>query len=171
MSKKYIRKFDIKIQSLSNNKHEFIFNFEQSLFEYFSNNEDIKNTSGKCKVEFIKSDIMLNLLFKIEGETTLICDRTLKSFIHLLKFEKKILFKFSDNEEELSDEMLTINHNKSILNVAKFIYEFFILKIPVKRLHPSLKNEDNIDNFVYSTIKSKKRFDPRLQLLKKLKNK
>ena len=72
MSKKYIRKFDIKIQSLSNNKHEFIFDFEQSLFEYFSNNEDIKNTLGKCKVEFIKSDIMLNLLFKIEGETTLI---------------------------------------------------------------------------------------------------
>ena len=67
--------------------------------------------------------------------------------------------------------MLSINHNKSILNVAKFIYEFFILKIPVKRLHPSLKNEDNIDNFVYSTIKSKKRFDPRLELLKKLKNK
>ena len=169
MLKKYIRKFDIKIQSLSNNKHEFIFDFDQSLFQYFSNNEDIKNTLGKCKVEFIKSDIMLNLLFKIEGKTTLICDRTLKPFNYLLKFEKKILFKFSDKEEELSDEMLTINHNKSILNVGKFIYEFFILKIPIKRLHPSLKNEDNIDNFVYTTTKGEKRFDPRLELLKNLK--
>jgi len=169
MLKKYIRKFDIKIQSLSNNKHEFIFDFDQSLFQYFSNNEDIKNTSGKCKVEFIKSDIMLNLLFKIEGKTILICDRTLKPFNYLLKFEKKILFKFSDKEEELSDEMLTINHNKSILNVGKFIYEFFILKIPIKRLHPSLKNEDNIDNFVYTTTKGEKRFDPRLELLKNLK--
>ena len=67
--------------------------------------------------------------------------------------------------------MLTINHNKSILNVGKFIYEFFILKIPIKRLHPSLKNEDNIDNFVYSTTKDKdeQRIDPRLKLLKKLK--
>jgi len=169
MSKKYIRKFDIKIQSLSNNKHEFFFDFDQTLFEYFSNNLEIKNTSGKCKVEFIKNDIMLNLLFYIEGKTVIICDRTLKSFVHSLKIQKKIIFKFSDHDDELSDEILTINHNKSILNVGKFIYEFFILKIPVKRLHPSLKNENNIDNFVYSSTKGEKRLDPRLELLKKLK--
>jgi hypothetical protein len=36
-------------------------------------------------------------------------------------------------------------------------------------LHPSLKNENNIDNFVYSTTKGEKRLDPRLELLKKLK--
>ena len=32
MSKKYIRKFDIKIQSLSNNKHEFIFDVTPNAF-------------------------------------------------------------------------------------------------------------------------------------------
>ena len=69
-------------------------------------------------------------------------------FDYLIKTQNKLLFKFSDHDEELSDEIQTINHNKSILNVGKFIYEFFILKIPIKRLHPSLKNEDNIDNFV-----------------------
>ena len=90
-------------------------------------------------------------------------------FDYLIKTQNKLLFKFSDHDEELSDEMLTINHNKSILNVGKFIYEFFILKIPIKRLHPSLKNEDNIDNFVYSTTKDEQRIDPRLELLKKLK--
>ena len=43
-----------------------------------------------------------------------------------------------------------------------------ILEIPVKRLHPSIKNEDNIDNFVYKTNSSKK-IDPRFKTLKKLK--
>ena len=171
MSKKILKKFDIKIQSLSNNKHEFIFDFDQSLFDFFSKNLDSKKSSGTCKIEFIKNDLMLNLLFQIKGKTKLICDRSLKEFDYLIKPQNKLLFKFSDHDEELSDEILTINHNKSILNVGKFIYEFFILKIPIKRLHPSLKNEDNIDNFVYSTIKDKdeQKIDPRLKLLKKLK--
>jgi uncharacterized metal-binding protein YceD (DUF177 family) len=64
--------------------------------------------------------------------------------------------------------MILINRGKSILNISKFIYEFFILEIPVKRLHPSIKNEDNIDNFVYKTSTTKK-IDPRLASLKKLK--
>ena len=81
---------------------------------------------------------------------------------------KKILFKFGDKDEEISDEMMVINRNKSIVNVSKFIYEFFLLNIPVKRLHPSLKNEDNIDNFVYKTNKTNK-VDPRLDLLNNLK--
>ena len=64
--------------------------------------------------------------------------------------------------------MIVINRGKSILNISKFIYEFFILEIPVKRLHPSIKNEDNIDNFVYKTRRNKK-IDPRFKSLKKLK--
>ena len=64
--------------------------------------------------------------------------------------------------------MIVINRGKSILNISKFIYEFFILEIPIKRLHPSIKNEDNIDNFVYKT-RTTKRIDPRLESLKKLK--
>ena len=36
MSKKLLRKFDIKIQSLSNNEHKFRFEFNQGLFDFFS---------------------------------------------------------------------------------------------------------------------------------------
>ena len=64
--------------------------------------------------------------------------------------------------------MVVIDRNKSILNMAKYIYEFFMLEIPIKRLHPSVENEDNIDNFVFTT-KQKKEIDPRLDPLNKLK--
>ena len=79
-----------------------------------------------------------------------------------------MLFKFGDEDQELSDEMVIIDRNKSKINFGKFIYEFFILEIPVKRLHPSVKNEDNIDNFVFST-KITNDIDPRLDPLNKLK--
>ena len=72
--------------------------------------------------------------------------------------------------EEISEEIITINHNTSIFNVSKYIYDFFLLAIPLKRLHPSLENEDIIDTFVFSTKeKNKKQIDPRLELLKKIK--
>ena len=64
--------------------------------------------------------------------------------------------------------MIVIDRNKSIINISNYIYEFVILKIPAKRLHPSLKNEDNIDNFVFKT-KAITKTDPRLDPLNKLK--
>ena len=168
MDKKSLREYDIKIQSLSNNKHEFSFNFNQSLFNYFSSDHDVSKAKGNCKLEIIKTDIMMNSNFIVEGSCDLVCDRTLKKYNHIIKINKKIVFKLGEKEEELSDEMIIINRNKSFINISKFIYEFFILSLPVKRLHPSLKNDDNINNFVYST-KSVKGIDPRLDLLNKLK--
>tara|TARA_A100001037_G_scaffold166601_1_gene149848 strand:+ start:2225 stop:2731 length:507 start_codon:yes stop_codon:yes gene_type:complete len=168
MSKKLLRKFDIKIQSLSNNEHKFRFEFNQDLFDFFSEENEIINTNGNCEVSLIKSDIMLDVKFTIDGQTDLICDRTLKKFTYSLNSDKKILFKFGEEDQELSEEMVVIDRNKSKINMGKFIYEFFILELPVKRLHPSVKNEDNIDNFVFTTKKTKDT-DPRLDPLNKLK--
>ena len=168
MSKKLLRKFDIKIQSLSNNEHKFRFEFNQDLFDFFSQENEIINTNGICEVSLIKSDLMLDVKFSIDGQTDLICDRTLKKFTYSLNSDKKILFKFGEEDLELSEEMVVIDRNKSKINMGKFIYEFFILELPVKRLHPSVKNEDNIDNFVFTTKKTKDT-DPRLDPLNKLK--
>ena len=45
----------------------------------------------------------------------------------------------------------------------------FLLSIPLKRIHPSVVNENNIDNFVFSTKKKKENnIDPRFEKLKKL---
>ena len=49
------------------------------------------------------------MLFNIQGGTDLICDRTLKRFRYPLNSEKKLIFKFGDEDEEISDEMIVIN--------------------------------------------------------------
>ena len=125
MSKKFIRKFGIKIQSLSNNSHNYEFKFDQNLINYFSDENEIKNVEGVCNLQILKSEHMLEVLFMIKGETVLICDRSLKEFTQSINLERKILFKFGEEDEEVSDEMIVINRNKSILNMAKYIYEFF----------------------------------------------
>ena len=72
-------------------------------------------------------------------------------------------------KEEINDEIVFVKKNTDIINIFKFIYEFFLLSIPLKRIHPSLVNENHIDNFVFSTKKKNKNsIDPRFEKLKKL---
>ena len=104
MSKKFIRNFGIKIQSLSNNSHNYEFKFDQNLINFFSDENEIKNVEGVCNLQVLKSEHMLDVLFMIKGETVLICDRSLKEFTQSINLERKILFKFGEKDEEISDE-------------------------------------------------------------------
>ena len=55
MDKKFLRKFGIKIQSLSNNKHLFEFDFNQKLLDQFNSEIDISKSKGVCNVILLKS--------------------------------------------------------------------------------------------------------------------
>ena len=93
----------------------------------------------------------------------------MKEFNFKINKKKKIIIKFEKIDEEINDEIVFIKQNTDVINVSKFIYEFFLLSIPLKRIHPSLVNENNIDNFVFSTKKKKENnIDPRFKKLKKI---
>ena len=165
-----LREFNINIKSLSDGKHIFLFPFSEKLFLFYDNTNDLKNLKGNCKLIINKTENLMEMYFNIKGKLILNCDRSLKNFNYSVKKEEKIIVKFGKLDEEISEEIITINHNTSIFNVSKYIYDFFLLAIPLKRLHPSLENEDIIDTFVFSTKeKNKKQIDPRLELLKKIK--
>ena len=43
-------------------------------------------------------------------------------------------------DEELSDDVITISRDEFQINVAQYLYEMVILGLPIKRVHPSDKN-------------------------------
>ena len=92
MNKKFLRNYGIKIQSLSNNIHEYDFEFNQDLIDFYSDENELKDVSGICNLNVSKSDLMLEVLFKIQGKTKLVCDRTLKNFTYSLNSEKKMQY-------------------------------------------------------------------------------
>jgi len=168
MSKKFINQYNINLKSISENDN-FYFGFSNELFFYFDKENDLKNANGKCNIEINKRDGLIEMYFNITGNVILNCDRSLKEFNFKIKKKKKIIIKYEKIDEEINDEILFVKQNTYIINVSKFIYEFFLLSIPLKRIHPSLVNENNIDNFVFSTKKKKEnRIDPRFKKLKKL---
>lgn len=100
---------------------------------------------GQFSVEVVldKHETFIEADFKIEGTTKLTCDRSLEVFDFPIHLEKRILFKYGEEDMEMTDEIMLISREKSNLDLGQFIYEFIGLSIPIKKLHPKFEDEDD----------------------------
>jgi uncharacterized metal-binding protein YceD (DUF177 family) len=88
-----------------------------------------------------------------------------------------MVFKFGDEEKEISDEIMIISHQRDKLELGQFMYEFILLEVPMKKLHPRFASEEEseVGTIVYSSSSEEvedideKQIDPRWEALKKLK--
>jgi uncharacterized metal-binding protein YceD (DUF177 family) len=181
---KDLKAYAIEISKLSNKKHEYTFS---STSAFFSNFEQSLIEEGAFKVMLTldKSETMMALYFHITGIIQLICDRTLEPFDHAINIRQKLILKFGDQDEVLTDEIEMIKRDTQQINIAQYIYEFIGLAIPMKKLHPRLakghyeENEEGI--LVYSSgtdpgdaltdsPAADEPADPRWQILKNLRD-
>lgn len=180
---KALREFDVHIFKLSNGEHSYQFEISDSFFELFENDTFSK---GKliANVSLQKSDSMIQMNFHIEGTIELTCDRSLELFDQPVSFDSRMIFKYGDEEKELSEDVMVINKDCQTINLADLLNEFIGLEIPMKKLHPKFQEEEeeNDDEFimVYSSEQDdvasdeqqeEQDVDPRWAALKKLKNK
>lgn len=164
--------YNIDIFKLSNKVHQYSFVFDDSFFSLFEESF-ISKGDGKIELALLKSDSFIELKFEITGKVELVCDRSLEPFWHELLLTNKLLLKFGDDWEEISDEILMMPRNEQIINVSQYVYEFIGVAIPMKKLHPKFNNEDETDDFVYysedSDEENNEPVDPRWKKLKDLK--
>ncbi len=166
------QEYNIDIFKLSNSSHQYEFEFDDSFFSLFEGSL-VSGGSGKIDLNLLKSDSFIELKFEITGKIELICDRSLEPFGFDIAIKNKLLIKFGDDWEELSDEILMMPRNEQTINVSQYIYEFIGIAIPMKKLHPKFNNEDDEDEFIYSSEDSNEKeqivTDPRWKKLKDLK--
>jgi len=172
MISKSRKEFEINIFNLSNKRHEFDFEISDSFFEEFDYSS-LNKGKGTCHLNLIKSETMITLEFVIEVSVELICDRTLESFYFPIAIEEDLIIKFGDSDYMLSEDVLVIRNDSPSINVMDYIYEFISLAVPMKKLHPSIKDEVAPDLIYSSNIEEEvgeKSTDPRWEALKKLKD-
>ena len=172
---KALRAFDIHIYKLAVGEHDYQFEIDEKLFEAFEN-EIVRKGDLVAKVSLKKSETMIEMNFQIEGTVELECDRSLDLFNHPLSFEKRMIFKLGDVEQELSEEVQVIQRDAQTINVAALIFEFVGVEIPMKKLHPRFADEEERDDFIFtSEVEDKENqeneADPRWAALEKLKSK
>jgi uncharacterized metal-binding protein YceD (DUF177 family) len=179
---KDLKQFYIDILNLSNKKHEFEFVGDDSFFVLFEQSL-IQKGSFNAKLTIDKSETMMQLFFQIKGVVELICDRTLEPFDYPLELDQKLILKYGEETQELTDEIEIISRDAQRINVAQYIYEFIGLAIPMKKIHPKLAGETYTESedgiLVYSSqpgagldsiTEEEENMDPRWQALKKLNN-
>ena len=155
---------------LENKTHHFDFELADSFFNLFPESI-LKSGKGKAFLDLIKSETMMQLEFTIELDTELTCDISLEDFSHQIETEKSIIVKFGEQAEELSEDVIVISQGTQILNVSSYIYEFLNLEVPMKKIHPKLRDKDRPD-LVYTDeteTEEDDTIDPRWEALKKLK--
>lgn len=172
MSSSVYKTFNIDIYKLSFKKHEYQFEWDDSLFT-IEENSLVQKGHGECELILDKSETMITLDFKISGNVELTCDRSLELFDQAIKLNEHLILKLGDENVELSDDIIMIHRDTQQLNIAEYLYQYINLSLPMKRLHPDLIDEED-EGVVFVTEtraeeNNNNEDDPRWAALKKLK--
>ena len=136
-----LRAYDINIVGLENKRYEYDFESGDAFFAALDQ-ELIRKGNVQTHIILDKSETMIRLDFHIVGSVEQICDRSLDEYDELVDTQHMLLLKFGDHNEELSDEIELIERNTATVNVARYIFEFIGLSLPMKRLHPRFRDEE-----------------------------
>ena len=137
MKKNSIDTFKISIFHLQNKQYLHEFEGDDSFFlDLEQELKLIEKGNFKAIVSLDKSETMIQMLYKIKGSVELTCDRSLDLFDFHFDITQKMILKFSDHTEEITEELMFIDRNVQYINVAQDIFDFICLKIPIKKLHP-----------------------------------
>ena len=172
---KELKKYRVDIVGLQNKKYEYDFEAGAAFFESFEKSL-VKKANLKVEVSLEKTETMVLVDFRIRGFVNLVCDRSLEEFDHPTDIREKFIFKFGEEDTERDDNLVIIPANTQSIDLSKYIYELVSLSIPMKKIHPLYRDNDNDSEetkFIYTSSakddEDKEDSDPRWAVLNDLK--
>lgn len=189
---KLIKAYEIDVIRLKDGRHVFKFEVGNDFFEYFQAEDWLNGAKIEIDVNLTKTVSVMEVDFHIHGTVNLTCDRSLEHFDEPLDLHEKVVYKYGPVEEEISEDVFMITKDTPSVNVAQLIYEYILLALPAKKIHPDYRTEeDEEENEEFEAEfesysdeveeeeeihsedidPTEERVDPRWEILKKLKNK
>ncbi len=141
MKKSVLNNYKIDIFRLENKQYVHEFEGSDDFFEVLDQ-ELITKGNFKANVVLNKNETMIQMMYNITGSVELTCDRSLDLFDFPVNITQKMILKFSDHNEEITEELILIDRNTQYINVAQDIFDFIGLQIPIKKLHPRFVKDE-----------------------------
>lgn len=134
------KEYIIQFVGLPVGKHEYEFKVTDKFFDDLEYSE-IKQGNINVDLTLLKQSSMMSLEFKISGTVKVNCDLCTAEFDLPITGDYKLIVKVggSDTGDE-DDDIITVAANEHELDVRQYIYEYIILSLPIKRVHPLDKN-------------------------------
>ena len=166
--------YALRISGLGEGDHDFSFELDQQFFASLEHSE-IENGNVRARVILKKKHGLLSLHFTLAGEVEVICDRCLELFMTEIVASQVIFVKIGENPGEINDDVMIIGKDDYEIDVGQTMYEFIILALPFKRIHPSDKSGNSrcnpgmlerLDAHMTKKTEKKDQTDPRWDALK-----
>ncbi|MFI0429650.1 YceD family protein [Mariniflexile sp. HMF6888] len=174
---KPLKEFTIPFVGLKIGKHHFEYKIEKTFFEYFEY-EEFNDVNVNVDLVLDKKTTLLELNFKISGFVNVNCDLTNEPFDQPIKNEFDLVVKFGDEYNDEFVDILIVPHGTYEINIQQYIYELIVLSVPLKRIHPGVK-DGTLDSDILKKLEelspklkeekeTEEETDPRWNTLKKL---
>jgi uncharacterized protein len=138
-AEKRIKDYGIAFKGLRDGEHVFKFKLDNSFFELFEAAQ-VEAGDLTATVRLSKSSRMLEFEFSISGVVETICDRCLSEVDTPIEFNGTLYVKFGEFYDEPTEEIVILPHESHTFNVAQFMYEFIVVSIPIRHVHPDNEN-------------------------------
>jgi len=175
---KVTNEFLIPFIGLKLGKHQFEFQINKTFFDRFDYHE-FESCDVKTKIVLEKKSTLLELSFKHSGTVYVPCDLTNEMFDLPIKGKIKVVVQFGEQFNNDNEELLILPHGEHQIDVSQYIYEMIVLSVPLKRIHPGIKDgtlkTETLERLTELSIKEQKKenkkeenIDPRWDKLKQL---
>lgn len=131
--------FSISFGGLSLGRHQFQFSVNQDLFKELDYTEvDCANII--VTVELEKQETMLTFDFSINGTVDICCDRCCEYYKQAVIGNYSLYIKFGEEYFEESEDVIVIPFKQRQFDFMQLIYEYIVLLLPLKKVHPNDEN-------------------------------
>jgi uncharacterized metal-binding protein YceD (DUF177 family) len=175
MENNFLQEYNIPFVGMQIKLYQFEYLINEAFFNNFADS-DITKCAIDIKVDVDKKENFFLLTFYIDGTIEMPCDRCTESFNQDVfgDYEVAVKFRNDDTVENQDEDVVFISKSDDFINVSSLIYEFVLVSIPLRCVHPeNEKGESACNQEVLSKLNSTKEeiVDPRWAALEKLKNK
>ncbi len=125
--------YRIPLLGLHEGLHQFEFDIDGLFFREFEHSP-VRQGAVLLRLGLDKRPGLAVLNFAFEGTLHTVCDRCLEPFDLPIQGTRQLLVKYGEEACE-EEEVIYLKRGTPHLNVAKFIYEFLLLSMPLVRLH------------------------------------
>ncbi len=132
----------VRFSELKEDTETFEFSLLDTFFKDFQSSE-WENGRINVEVFVIKRPDGFTIDFEMKGELTVLCDRCLDAFARPVHFSQRLFVKYGQEPKEIDDNVVVISREENQIDLGGYFYEYLLLSMPVKRIHPNRMNGES----------------------------
>ncbi len=139
--------FSLPVQGLKIGVHQFKYTLDGNFFSHFESSP-VADCQIEIDLELDRRSNMLVLNFELFGWIKAVCDRCSADIQLPVENDQVLFVKYSDEAtDEDEDDVVFMARDAHELNVARYIYEFVVLSLPISNTYDCEDDEEPPCNY------------------------